>query len=85
MNAKINLFAGAFLQVFFVAAATTCTALQKPLALAVAAFFLNWTYTANVKRVSRAAGNDRMIYTVGAMSGTLSAYFLVNFLKMYLI
>jgi len=79
---RIKLFAMAFAQVFMVVANTCFIANNKIGGIIVAGFFINYIWTHNVRKVAFGCEWDRLIYTAGAVLGSIAGYFtakVINF------
>jgi hypothetical protein len=65
-----SLFFTAFAQVFFVACSTVAISQQSYAGTVLAAFAINWIWTGNVKRVAFGGTRDRIVYALGATTGS---------------
>ena len=82
INNRIKLFLMAFAQVFMVVANTYFIANNGVGGIIIAGFFINYIWTHNVRKVAFGNEWDRLIYTSGAVLGSISGYFtakVVNF------
>jgi hypothetical protein len=75
MNSKIKLAFTGFLQVFFVAINTFFIANLFYSGILIAAFLISYIWTLNIKAVAFGTQLDRLVYSGGAMVGSvLGAY-----------
>jgi len=68
----MKLFATAFIQVFLVAINTIFLAKSIWIGVTIASFGISFTWTLNVGRVAVGSWQDRLIYSSGAMFGSLT-------------
>lgn len=80
MRDKIKLFLTAFFQVTFVAISQVAISKDVLWLLIIAGFMISYIWTMNVKRVAFGNHRDRLIYATGAMFGTITGYFLSNYI-----
>lgn len=71
----MRLFTTGFLQVFFVAINTIFLANQYYLGVALASFAISLIWSFNVKKVAFGSMRDRLVYSAGAMIGSLAGLF----------
>ena len=71
----MRLFTTGFLQVFFVAINTIFLANQFYLGVLLASFAISLIWSFNVKKVAFGSMRDRLIYSVGAMTGSVAGLF----------
>jgi hypothetical protein len=70
-----RLFLLGFLQVFFITINTYFISKGIVLGLLVASFTISWIWSLNVKKISTSTNLDRLYYSLGATSGSVSAYY----------
>lgn len=71
MRNKIQLIITGFLQVFFVSVNTYFLAKENYAGVIIASFMISFIWTLNVKKVAFGNWNDRIIYSLSAMGGSL--------------
>jgi hypothetical protein len=71
----MQLFATAFLQVFFVAGNTVFLSKTNYVGVAVFGFAISYLWTLNVKKVTAGTTTERLTYATGAMCGGLAGMF----------
>lgn len=72
----MKLFITGFLQVFFVVINTYFISKGYLLGIIICGFIISFIWSHNVKKIAFGSEYDRFIYSLGAMSGSLTAYFL---------
>lgn len=72
----MKLFTTGFLQVFFVVINTYFISKGYLLGIIICGFIISFIWSHNVKKIAFGSEYDRFIYSIGAMSGSLTAYFL---------
>lgn len=72
----MKLFTTGFLQVFFVVINTYFISKGYLLGIIICGFIISFIWSHNVKKIAFGSEFDRFIYSLGAMSGSLTAYFL---------
>ena len=72
----MKLFTTVFLQVFFVVINTYFISKGYLLGIIICGFIISFIWSHNVKKIAFGSEYDRFIYSLGAMSGSLTAYFL---------
>ena len=72
----MKLFTTGFLQVFFVVINTYFISKGYLLGIIICGFIISFIWSHNVKKIAFGSEYDRFIYSLGAMSGILTAYFL---------
>jgi hypothetical protein len=72
----MKLFTTGFLQVFFVVINTYFISKGYLLGIIICGFIISFIWSHNVKKIAFGSEYDRFIYSLGAMSGSLTAYFL---------
>lgn len=72
----MKLFITGFLQVFFVVINTYFISKGYLLGIIICGFIISFIWSHNVKKIAFGSEYDRFIYSLGAMSGSLIAYFL---------
>lgn len=72
----MKLFLTGFLQVFFVVINTYFISKGYLLGIIICGFIISFIWSHNVKKIAFGSEYDRFIYSLGAMSGSLTAYFL---------
>lgn len=75
-----HLFLTGFLQVFFVAINTVFLARGIAPGIFIAAFLISFIWTLNVRKTVAATLSERVIYSLGAATGSISGYYLAEFL-----
>lgn len=85
MKDTIKLFFTAFLQVTLVAMNVTFISHGMILAMALTGFGISYLWTGNIKKVAFGSQTDKLIYSSGAMVGTLTGYYLAKFLTILII
>jgi hypothetical protein len=68
---SFKLFLTAFVQVYLVAINTICLAHSVWVGVAIMSFFISFTWTYNVSKIAIGAMRDRIIYSAGAMLGSI--------------
>lgn len=81
MNNNLKLFLSAFTQTCLVAMNVVFIATGNIWFLIITGFGISYFWTYNVKRAAFATQIERIIYSVGACTGTLIGYFLASILK----
>jgi hypothetical protein len=71
-----TLFIGGFLQVFFVVINTYFITKGFILGIIVASFIISWIWASNVKRIAISTNIDKLVYCLGATSGSVIGYFI---------
>lgn len=69
---KISLFITGFIQVFFVAINTYFLANAFYPGVFIAAFFISFIWSHNVKKIAFGTMKDRVIYSLGAATGCVT-------------
>lgn len=77
---KVELFLTALLQVSFVAMNITFISKGLLIYMVITGFLISLIWTFNVKKVAFGSHWDRVIYALGAATGTLIGYELSHFL-----
>lgn len=72
----MKLFTTGFLQVFFVVINTYFISKGYLLGIIICGFIISFIWSHNVKKIAFGSEYDRFIYSLGAMSESLTAYFL---------
>ena len=72
----MKLFTTGLLQVFFVVINTYFISKGYLLGIIICGFIISFIWSHNVKKIAFGSEYDRFIYSLGAMSGSLIAYFL---------
>ena len=72
----MKLFTTGFLQVFFVVINTYFISKGYLIGIIICGFIISFIWSHNVKKIAFGSEYDRFIYSLGAMSGSLIAYFL---------
>ena len=72
----MKLFTTGFLQVFFVVINTYFISKGYLIGIIICGFIISFIWSHNVKKIAFGSEYDRFIYSLGAMSGSLTAYFL---------
>ena len=72
----MKLFTTGFLQVFFVVINTYFISKGYFLGIIICGFIISFIWSHNVKKIAFGSEYDRFIHSLGAMSGSLTAYFL---------
>jgi hypothetical protein len=67
----LTLFVTGFIQVFFVAINTFFLAKEMYMGVTVASFMISLIWSFNVKKIAFGSFRDRVIYSLGAMCGSL--------------
>lgn len=75
-NKSIKLFTTAFIQVFLVSANTYFISRLMWIGIAACGFGISYMWTVNVKKVACSNIHDRLVYSLGAMSGGLLGVFI---------
>jgi hypothetical protein len=85
MKSKLLLIVMGFVQVFFVSVNTYFLAKEIYLGVVIAAFSISFVWSFNVKKVAFGSNSDRILYSLGAMSGSVfglySSSWLITILK----
>ena len=71
MKSNIKLFATAFLQVYMVAISTVSLAHAFYPGVILTGFFISFFWTLNVSRIAVSTIRERIIYSTGAMTGSI--------------
>ena len=71
MNRHVALFLTSFLQVSLVTGNVTAITYANFFLIAIYGFLISYVWTYNVKRVAIGGGLDRLIYSLGAMCGSV--------------
>jgi hypothetical protein len=74
----MTLFITGFVQVFFVAVNTFFLAREMYWGVMVASFMISLVWSFNVKRVAFGSFWDRVVYSLGAMCGSLFGLFVAS-------
>lgn len=80
MESKIKLLLTGFLQVFFVAINTFFIANLFYGGIVVAAFLISYIWTLNIKAVAFGTQIDRVVYSTGAMIGSVFGTYISSLL-----
>lgn len=80
ITGRLSLFATALLQVSMVSANVVFISQEKILSMAVTGFLISLFWTLNVKKAAFGSWTDRVIYSSGAMAGTIVGYSLTKIL-----
>lgn len=70
-RSKIMLGLTGFIQVYFVAVNTVFLSRAMYGGVVIAAFLVSFTWSFNVKKVAFGTMSDRIVYSMGAMTGSL--------------
>jgi hypothetical protein len=68
----MKLFLTAFLQVFFVSANTYMIANNYTIGIIICSFLVSYFWTINVKKISISNKKERILYSSGAMVGSIA-------------
>lgn len=68
----MKLFLTAFLQVFFVSANTYMIANNHIIGIVICSFLVSYFWTINVKKISISNKKERILYSSGAMIGSIA-------------
>lgn len=79
MKEQIKLFLTGFVQVFLVSMNIVFITNKQIFPLVITGFFISFTWTINVKKVAFGTMLDRIIYSIGAASGTGMGYLAANY------
>ena len=80
LNAKVKLFISAMTHVALVAMNMVFLTSHNIVMLGVTGFLISLIWTFNVKKVAFGTWMDRIVYSCGACTGTLSGYYLATYL-----
>lgn len=80
MSGRISLFISSLFQVFFVAMQPILIINSKVFAMLICGFLISLIWTFNVKKVAFGGWKDRIIYAIGAMTGTGLGFWFSTFL-----
>jgi hypothetical protein len=80
MKDNISLFVTAFTQVALISMNVVFISMGSILPMLVTGFGISFLWTLNVKRVAFGGWRHRIIYSTGAMVGTIFGYWLSNFM-----
>lgn len=72
----MNLFITAFAQVFLVVLNTYFISNSFELGIAICGFFISFVWSYNVRKVAFGTITERIVYSLGAMAGSLAAFYL---------
>jgi hypothetical protein len=75
-RAYLALFTTGFVQVFFVVANTYFVAKLFYFGIATASFLISWIWTYNIRRIAAGTITERIVYSTGAMCGSLLSVFI---------
>jgi hypothetical protein len=75
-NPKTKLFITGFSAVFFVAISTYMIAREQYVGAFISGFMISFIWTINVRKVVAASLQERVIYALGAASGSISGIFI---------
>lgn len=73
----MELFFTGFLQVFLVAVNTWQISHEEYVGATIVAFFISFIWTYNVKKIAFGSMSDRVVYSVGAATGTVCGLFTI--------
>lgn len=76
----MKLFITGFLQVFFVVANTYFISKGFVFGIITASFIISLIWSWNVKKIAFGNRKDRIVYSFGAMSGSISAFYMADLL-----
>lgn len=79
-RSKLMLGLTGFIQVYFVAVNTVFLSRAMYGGVVIAAFLVSFTWSFNVKRVAFGSTADRVIYSLGAMTGSVIGLAMSDFL-----
>lgn len=68
----MKIFKTSFIQVFLVSINTICLSNGFYFGVAIFGFLISWFWVSNVKKANIATKKDQLIYSLGAMLGSLS-------------
>jgi hypothetical protein len=74
----MKLFFTAFIQVFLVSVNVIFISRYYYLGIAIVAFLISFTWSFNVSKISVGSVRDKIIYSTGAMLGSLSGVFITH-------
>lgn len=77
----IKLFFNGFLQVILVVFNTYCVSKDLIFGIVVCSFSISYVWTHNVKKAVMNNEAERVVYSLGAMTGGVFGYFIGSFLK----
>lgn len=77
-NQKFKLFFTAFMQTVLISANTFFIAKGYIPGLIVGGFFISYIWTYNVKKIAISTHPERILYSLGAMFGTIFGFFLAQ-------
>ena len=72
---KLKIFSTGFLQVFLVVINTYFISKSYLLGIIICGFLISFIWSHNVKKIAIGSEKERIIYSVGAMSGSIIAYY----------
>lgn len=81
MQDRIKLFTTAMLQVMFVSMNVIFLKENILVLTLISAFCISWLWSSNVKKIAISGTMDRLIYSTGAMAGTLIGYLSSNYIS----
>lgn len=81
MKAKIELFITGTVQVFFVAVNTVFLSQSLYLGVGISSFLISMIWSYNVKKIVFGTIIDRVLYSLGAMTGSLLGLFISKYLS----
>ena len=79
-RSKLMLLLTGFVQVYFVAVNVVFLSHAMYGGVVIAAFLVSFTWSFNVKRVAFGSTSDRVIYSLGAMTGSVVGLAMSDFL-----
>lgn len=77
----MSLFITGFIQVFFIAVNTYFLSKGIYIGVAFASFMISLVWSLNVKKVAFGTWTDRIVYALGAMSGSLTGLFISQIMQ----
>ena len=77
---KIKLFTTGFTQVFLVVLNTYFITREFLLGILACGFLISFVWSHNVKKIAFGSELDRIIYTLGAMTGSILAFYFGKFI-----
>ena len=71
---KLKIFSTGFLQVFLVVINTYFISKSYLLGIIICGFLISFIWSHNVKKIAFGTENERLIYSLGAMTGSVLAF-----------
>lgn len=78
---KIKILFTAYIQVFFVCININFIASGNLIKTFLSSFFINLLWTINIKKMAFGNNYDRLIYAIGAATGSASGLIILNYFK----